>query len=82
MPVAPISANRLVAHQVPIGDVMRCLMYSRSYADFKQAQDVFREIPAAARKRLTELDYAAAERRCPRKLSIGRLMHQAARDLA
>jgi predicted aldo/keto reductase-like oxidoreductase len=71
-----------VAHQVPIGDVMRCLMYSHSYADLKQAQCVFRDIPAAARKRLTELDYSAAERLCPRKLSIGRLMHQAARDLA
>ena len=70
-----------VAHKVPIGDVMRCLMYSRSYADFKQAQDVFREIPAAARERLTKLDYSAAEHRCPRKLSIGRLMQQAARDL-
>jgi predicted aldo/keto reductase-like oxidoreductase len=70
-----------IGRQAPIGDVMRCLMYSRSYADIRQAQEVYRGIPAAVRRRSTEIDYAAAERLCPRKLSIGRLMHQAAREL-
>jgi predicted aldo/keto reductase-like oxidoreductase len=71
-----------VAHQVPIGDVMRCLMYSRSYADLKQARGVFRDIPTETRERLNEIDYSAAERLCPRNLSIGRLMRQAVRELS
>jgi predicted aldo/keto reductase-like oxidoreductase len=71
-----------VAHQVPIGDVMRCLMYLKSYENINQAQDVFQNIPATARKRLSGIDYSDAERRCPRKLAIGRLMRQAANKLA
>lgn len=71
-----------VAHQAPIGDVMRCLMYSRSYGNKKQAQDVFRSMPTETRRRLAALDYTAAESRCPQKLAIGRLMQQAVRELS
>ena len=70
-----------VNYQVPIGDVMRSLMYLRSYHDVEQAQDAFRNIPAKYRYQMAKIDYSAAERRCPRKLAIGRLMHQAKREL-
>jgi len=66
----------------PIGDVMRCLMYSRSYGEPERARAEFRGIPAEARRTLAALDYTAAERRCPQGLAIGRLMREAAEELA
>ncbi|MFZ0133155.1 MAG: aldo/keto reductase [Desulfobacterales bacterium] len=70
-----------LAHQAPIGDVMRCLMYSRSYGNRDLAREVFNGLPPAARSRLAALDYSAAENRCPQKLAIGRLVRQAVREL-
>jgi hypothetical protein len=70
-----------IGYLAPIGDVMRCLMYSRSYADRKQARAVFRELPPETRRRLATIDYTAAESRCPQRLAIGRLLRQAAREL-
>ena len=64
-------------NQVPVGDVMRCLMYHRSYGDQELARTVFGKLPEAARRGLAEFDYAAAERACPHGLPIGQLMREA-----
>jgi len=64
-------------HQVPIGDVMRCLMYHRSYGDQELARKVFGQLPETARRGLAGFDYAAAERACPHGLPIGQLMREA-----
>jgi predicted aldo/keto reductase-like oxidoreductase len=64
-------------HEAPIGDVMRCLMYHRSYGDPGLALTVFRQLPEAARRGLTGFDYAAAERACPHGLPIAQLMREA-----
>ncbi len=71
-----------VAGRVPVGDVMRYLMYARSYGDIADARRRFAALPAAARDRLTRIDYRAAEAECPRRLPITRLMAEAERDLA
>jgi predicted aldo/keto reductase-like oxidoreductase len=70
-----------LSQPAPIGDVMRYLMYSRSYGDSDRARAEFRALPESVRKRLTDLDYTVAERRCPQKMSIGRLMRAAAQEL-
>ncbi len=67
---------------VPIADVMRCLMYSRSYRDGELARMVFREIPKDVRTEMASVDYAPAERVCPRKLPIARLMGEAVQILS
>jgi predicted aldo/keto reductase-like oxidoreductase len=64
-------------HQVPVGDVMRCLMYHRSYGDQELARTVFGQLPETARRGLAGFDYAAAERACPHGLPIGQLMREA-----
>ena len=64
-------------NQVPVGDVMRCLMYHRSYGDQELARTVFRQMPETARRGLAGFDYAAAERACPHGLPIARLMREA-----
>jgi uncharacterized protein len=64
-------------HQAPVGDVMRALMYHRSYGDHELARTVFRQLPETARQGLAGFNYAAAERVCPHNLPIAQLMREA-----
>ena len=68
--------SEVLPERVPIGDVMRCLMYFNSYQDFGLAQSTFESLPIQTRALLTQLDFSEAERSCPRKLPIGRLMRE------
>jgi len=70
-----------IADAFPIGEVMRCLMYARSYADRQRAVAQFRKIPLRIRRRMKSVDYRPAEQRCPQKMAIGRLMHEAIVEL-
>ena len=67
---------------VPVGDVMRCLMYSRSYGDRERAQAAFRQLGRRVHRHLAQLDYSTAEKRCPQKLPIGRLVREALDELS
>ena len=71
-----------VGGAVPVSDVMRCLMYYRDYGDRDLAREVYAGLPEEARMRLTEVDYAQAERACPQGLAIAELMREASRVLA
>ena len=71
-----------VGAALPVGDVMRALMYCRSYGDRDRARELFAQIPAGARRQIAMTDFTAAERRCPQKLAIGRLMREAVDELA
>ncbi|MDF1591935.1 MAG: aldo/keto reductase [Desulfobacterales bacterium] len=68
--------------RAPVGDVMRYLMYSRSYGDRDYAAGRFNEIPQKTRKKMPGLDYSLAEARCPRKVPIGKLMREATEEFA
>ncbi|MGD9326406.1 MAG: aldo/keto reductase [Desulfobacterales bacterium] len=67
--------------KVPIGDIMRCLMYSRSYGDRTHAIELFKDIPEKVRAKIASLDYSSAENRCPQKMAIGNLMRDALKEL-
>jgi predicted aldo/keto reductase-like oxidoreductase len=69
--------SRVLAKRVPISDVMRCLMYFHSYQDHGLARSTFENLPAQTRELLAQVDFSEAERSCPRKLPIGRLMREA-----
>jgi predicted aldo/keto reductase-like oxidoreductase len=66
---------------VPIGDVMRYLMYCRSYGDRYRAAMHFNEIPVTIRKKMARLDYSLAEQKCPQKMAIGKLMREAVDEM-
>ena len=66
---------------IPIGDVMRCLMYARSYGDRHRAGTHFHKIPLRTRQQMGGIDYGPAERRCPQKMTIGKLMQEALEEL-
>ena len=72
----------MLSASVPVGKIMRCLMYERSYGDHFRAQVEFHDIPVSLRARLATLDYSAAERQCPQNMPIGRLMAEAVEKLS
>ena len=67
---------------LPIGVVMRSLMYANSYGDRDLGKTTYRELPSDVRKAIPGWDFTAAERRCPNKLPIGKLMREASAMLA
>jgi predicted aldo/keto reductase-like oxidoreductase len=71
-----------LAASVPVGRVMRYLMYARSYGNRGFARSRFRALPAETRSIMARLDYTAAEAGCPQKMPIGRLMRDALVELA
>jgi len=71
-----------VKEDIPIGDVMRYLMYCRSYGDRHFAMTEFNKIPEKTRRRLAKTDYSEAEQRCPQNMAIGKLMEEAAIELS
>ncbi len=70
-----------LAAPVPVADIMRYLMYRRNYGDAQRAAALFARLPREVHRRLTTTDYRPAEKRCPRRIPIGRLMAEAAREL-
>jgi predicted aldo/keto reductase-like oxidoreductase len=62
---------------VPIGDVMRCLMYANSYGDHECGRTLFNNLPEKTRREMADLDYAAAERLCPQHIAIGEVLKRA-----
>ena len=71
-----------VKEDIPIGDVMRYLMYCRSYGDRHYAMTEYKKIPDKTRERLAKADYTEAERRCPQNMTIGKLMKEAEWELS
>jgi len=71
----------VVAEKIPIGDVMRYLMYARSYGDRHRARASFQKIPLRIRHQIKSVDYDPAEKKCPNNMAIGRLMHEALDEL-
>jgi predicted aldo/keto reductase-like oxidoreductase len=71
-----------LAAAVPVGRIMRYLMYSRHYGNSDFARSRFQALPAEVRASLARIDYTAAEACCPQKMPIGRLMREAVVELA
>jgi predicted aldo/keto reductase-like oxidoreductase len=71
----------VITGDIPIGHVMRCLMYARSYGDRHRARAQFQKIPLHIRRKIKKTDYEPAEQRCPQKIAIGQLMGQAIEEL-
>jgi hypothetical protein len=72
----------IIDSKVPVCDVMRYLMYSRSYGETASAKSAFKEIPSNLRNRIADVDYRKAENKCPQGMPIGRLMREAVIELA
>jgi predicted aldo/keto reductase-like oxidoreductase len=71
-----------ITEPVPVGRVMRYLMYCRNYGNRNFARSRFQSLPAQTRAVMAQVDYTAAEQRCPQRMPIGRLMREAVSELA
>jgi predicted aldo/keto reductase-like oxidoreductase len=71
-----------INYEVPISDVMRYLMYGRSYCESDRAKVLFKQLPSVVKNRIAKLNYRKAEQKCPQNMQIGRLMREAAIELA
>ncbi len=65
-----------------VSDVMRYLMYDKSYGEHEEAKQLFAQIPAKLRNKLLSTDFSQAETRCPQHLPIGKLVTEAVTRLA
>ena len=66
---------------IPIGDMMRCAMYNNSYKDRNQALTLFNALPTEIKANMLRADYSKAEKNCPHKIQIGRVLKKAYEDL-
>jgi predicted aldo/keto reductase-like oxidoreductase len=66
--------------RAPVGDIMRHLMYWRSYGDRHRVQVFFDQLPPERRIEIAALDYRAVECLCPQQMAIGRLVRQALKE--
>jgi predicted aldo/keto reductase-like oxidoreductase len=71
-----------VSGRVPIGDIMRFHMYRESYGRLDWALSHFRHLGPDVHRRMAHTDFTVAERCCPQKMPIVRLMRQALDDFA
>jgi predicted aldo/keto reductase-like oxidoreductase len=71
------NCESIVNGEVPVSDIMRYLMYDRSYGNFDRAKSLFNQLPLDTRKKIACTDFTQAERRCPQRMAIGRLMEEA-----
>ena len=70
-----------IADAVPIGDIMRYLMYYGNYGDQQHAIRLFNELPSDTRKRIMQVNYSKAEQCCPQRMPIAQLMREAVANL-
>lgn len=60
-----------------IPDILRYMMYFNSYQETENARNLFKTLPDHIRKDLAMNDYTPAERACPNRIEIGKLMREA-----
>jgi predicted aldo/keto reductase-like oxidoreductase len=65
-----------------VSDIMRYLMYYKSYGKHDEARKLFAQIPANVRNNLLSTDFAPVEARCPQHLPISSLVAEAVTKLA
>ena len=70
-----------VDFRVPISDVLRCSMYYDSYGDRDKALALFNALPTDQKRNICMTDYSIAERKCPQKIQIGKVLKKIHVDL-
>jgi predicted aldo/keto reductase-like oxidoreductase len=73
----PDICETTIKEHIPISDIMRYLMYSRSYGDLDRGSSLFKQLPLDMRTRIIRTDFNLAEQKCPQRMPIGRLMKEA-----
>jgi hypothetical protein len=56
-------------------------MYHHSYGDRNTALALFKALPAEIRANISKADYSKAEKLCPQKIQIGKVLKKTYEDL-
>ncbi len=67
---------------IPIGDIMRCSMYYHGYGDMEAAARHFSNLPPLVKDSILTADYSKAEKICPQKIAIAKVLRKLHEDLA
>lgn len=70
-----------VDFNIPISDILRYSMYHYSYGERDRAQMLFNALPADVKANILEADFSKAEKYCPQKIQIGKVLKKTHEDL-
>jgi uncharacterized protein len=71
-----------VDDRIPISDVLRCSMYYNGYGDRDKAVALFNALPADQIANICRTDYSTAEKSCPQKIKIGKVLQKTYKALS
>ena len=63
-----------VAGNIPISDILRCSMYHDSYGDRNKALRLFNRLSTDVKADILITDYSEAEKCCPQKIQISKVV--------
>ena len=66
---------------IPISDILRYSMYNHSYGDRDTATRLFNALPTDVKANIFKADYSKAEKDCPQKIQIGKVLKKTHEDL-
>ena len=66
---------------IPISDILRYSMYNHSYGDRDTATRLFNALPTDIKANILKADYSRAEKDCPQKIQIGKVLEKTHEDL-
>ena len=66
---------------IPISDILRYSMYNHSYGDRNTATRLFNALPTVVKANILKADYSKAEKYCPQKIQIGKVLKKTHKDL-
>jgi hypothetical protein len=66
---------------IPISDLLRYSMYHHSYKDRDMALELFNALPTDVKLNILKADYSIAEKYCPQKIQIGKVLKKIYEDL-
>jgi len=66
---------------IPISDILRYSMYHHSYGDRETALTLFNSLPEDVKANILKADYSKAEKYCPQKVQIGKVLKKTYKDL-
>ena len=66
---------------IPISDILRYSMYNYSYGCRDMALSLFNTLPTDVKANIIKADYTMAEKYCPQKIQIGKILKRTYEDL-
>ncbi|MFC1799172.1 aldo/keto reductase [Thermodesulfobacteriota bacterium] len=71
-----------INHKVPISNIMRYAMYHNSYKYSDEGRTRFNALPDHIKSKLLKVNYSSAEKHCPQKIEIGKVIKEMGNDLS